>query len=159
MWSFGILTYIMLTTCSPFAGKDKNQTFWNITTVNLDFPYDLFADISPAAVDFIKKLLIFDPRYANIMYFVCGFVVFCFLLSIDVIKHYSCPFLWIFSSPEHKVLKVSFCDGPLSVVHASINNFFKQLLRNHSLDFDKTSQEWSLGGPLPKLFKLFQLVA
>jgi len=23
----------------------------------------------------------------------------------------------IFSSPEHKVLKVSFCDGPLSVVH------------------------------------------
>ena len=24
---------------------------------------------------------------------------------------------WVFSSPEHKVLKVSFCDGPLSVVH------------------------------------------
>ena len=23
----------------------------------------------------------------------------------------------VFSSPEHKVLKVSFCDGPLSVVH------------------------------------------
>ena len=25
--------------------------------------------------------------------------------------------LFLFSSPEHKVLKVSFCDGPLSVVH------------------------------------------
>jgi len=70
MWSFGVLTYVMLTTCSPFAGEDKNQTFCNITTVNLDFPHDLFADISPAAVDFIKKLLIFEPRYANIMYFV-----------------------------------------------------------------------------------------
>ena len=39
-------------------------------------------------------------------------------------------------------------------------NFFKQLLLwNHSLDFDHTSQKWSLGGPLPKLFKPFQLVA
>jgi len=32
-------------------------------------------------------------------------------------------------------------------------------LGNRSLDFDQTSQEWSLGGPLPKLFKPFQLVA
>jgi len=54
-----------------------------------------------------------------------------------------------FSSPEHKVLKVSFCDGPLSVVHCPsvrpcVNNVFKQLLLcNRSLDFDQTSQEWS----------------
>jgi len=33
------------------------------------------------------------------------------------------------------------------------------LLWNRSLDFDQTSQEWSLGGPLPKLLILFQLVA
>ena len=67
----------------------------------------------------------------------------------------------LFSSPEHKVLKVSFCDGPLSVVHRPcVNNFFKQhLLWNHFMDFDQTSQEWSLGGPLSKLFKPFQLVA
>ena len=53
--------------------------------------------------------------------------------------------------------KVSFCDHILSIgtsVHASINNFFKQhLLLNHWLDFDQTSLEWSLVGPLSKLFK------
>ena len=45
-------------------------------------------------------------------------------------------------------------------VRASVNNFFKQhLLWNHLMDFNQTSQEWSLGGPLSKLFKPFQLVA
>jgi len=48
----------------------------------------------------------------------------------------------------------------LASVPACVNNFFKQhLLWNHWLDFDQTSQEWSLGGPLSKLFKPFQLVA
>ena len=59
---------------------------------------------------------------------------------------------------------VSFCDRSMSgvraCVHASVNNFFKQhLLWNRLLDFDQTSQQWSLGGPLSKLFKPFQLVA
>ncbi|KAH3718184.1 hypothetical protein DPMN_060983, partial [Dreissena polymorpha] len=61
MWSLGVLTYVMLTTCSPFAADDKNETFANITNVHLDFPEDLFADISPAAQDFIQKLLIAEP--------------------------------------------------------------------------------------------------
>ena len=84
------------------------------------------------------------------------------------------------------MLKVSFCDGPFSVVHrpsvrAFVINFFKQhLLWNHLLDFDQTSQEYrfskcnfknllvrnykaqsfhiwyiaSSRGPLPKLFTL-----
>ena len=68
--------------------------------------------------------------------------------------------IFFVSSPEHKVLKLSFCNGPLSVVRPCVNNFFKQLLLwNHSLDFDQTLQEWSLGDPLTKLFKPFQLVA
>ena len=35
----------------------------------------------------------------------------------------------IFSSPEHKVLRVSYCDRPMSVVRrlSSVNNFFKHL--------------------------------
>ena len=61
MWSLGVLTYVMLTTCSPFAAEDKNLTFANITTCNLDFPDEMFEEISPAAVDFIKKLLILKP--------------------------------------------------------------------------------------------------
>jgi len=74
-----------------------------------------------------------------------------------------------FSSPDHKVLKVSFCDGPWSVVHRPsvyacvrpwFNNTFKQILfLNRSLDFDQTSQERSLGDPIPKLFKPLQLIA
>jgi len=67
-----------------------------------------------------------------------------------------------FSSPKHKVLRVSYCDRPLSdvVFLVSSVNFFTStsLLWNRSLDFDQTSQEWSLGGPLPKLLKPFQWV-
>ena len=46
-------------------------------------------------------------------------------------------FVVVFSSPQHNVLKVRFCDGPLSVVHhpsvrpsvrACVKNFFKQHL-------------------------------
>ena len=70
MWSLGVLTYVMLTTCSPFAGDDKQETFCNITTVNLEFPDDLFANISDDAVDFIQKLLVAEPR-----------LVFYFLLT------------------------------------------------------------------------------
>jgi len=64
-----------------------------------------------------------------------------------------------FSSPEHKVLKVSFCDGPLSIVSvSSFNTFFKQLLFwNHLMDFYQTSQKRSLSGPLPKLIKPFHV--
>ena len=57
-----------------------------------------------------------------------------------------------------KVLKVSYCDGLMSVVHRpcvrvfvcpSVNNFFKLLLLlNHLANFDKTWQGCSLKGPL-----------
>ena len=41
---------------------------------------------------------------------------------------------FIFSSPEHFVLKVSYCDRPLSIIHAygcpvstfALNNFFSK---------------------------------
>ena len=40
------------------------------------------------------------------------------------------------------------------------STIFKQhLLLNHWLEFDQTSQEWSLVGPLSKLFKWFRSVA
>jgi len=55
---------------------------------------------------------------------------------------------------------VSLCDPSMSVVRASVNIFFKQhLLCNRLLDFDQTSQEWFLCGPLSKLFKSFKLFA
>ncbi|CAL1546399.1 unnamed protein product [Lymnaea stagnalis] len=62
MWSLGVLTYVMLTACSPFAGESQQETFCNITQVKLDFPDDLFADINSLAKDFIEKLLVKKPR-------------------------------------------------------------------------------------------------
>ncbi|XP_061193656.1 serine/threonine-protein kinase 17B-like [Saccostrea echinata] len=62
MWSLGVLTYVMLTAHSPFAGKDNQETFLNISQVNLDFPESLFKDTSPLAQDFITKLLVKDPE-------------------------------------------------------------------------------------------------
>ena len=69
-------------------------------------------------------------------------------------------------------LKVSYCDHSPSVVVVVVvvrmsvrpsvrpSTIFKQhLLLNHWLDFDQTSQEWSLVGSLSKLFKWFRSVA
>ena len=63
----------------------------------------------------------------------------------------------LFSSPEHKVLMVSFCDRPMSGVRRPscvVHNFFKHLLLlNHWANLDETWQGCSLGEALPKLFK------
>lgn len=61
MWSIGVLTYVLLTGHSPFAGDSKQETFCNISHVHLDFPEDLFDGISAQAKDFIRKLLQKDP--------------------------------------------------------------------------------------------------
>ncbi|XP_029015480.1 serine/threonine kinase 17a like [Betta splendens] len=62
MWSIGVLTYVMLTGESPFLGDDKQETFLNISQVNVDYSQDTFEGISPQAVDFIKTLLVKNPR-------------------------------------------------------------------------------------------------
>lgn len=62
MWSIGVLTYVILTGCSPFAGDNKQETFLNISQVNVDFPSELFGDISKGAIDFISKLLVRNPE-------------------------------------------------------------------------------------------------
>uniref|UniRef100_A0A3Q0RW74 Serine/threonine-protein kinase 17A n=1 Tax=Amphilophus citrinellus TaxID=61819 RepID=A0A3Q0RW74_AMPCI len=62
MWSIGVLTYVMLTGESPFLGADKQETFLNISQVNIDYSPDTFEGISSQAVDFIKSLLVKTPR-------------------------------------------------------------------------------------------------
>ncbi|XP_047428365.1 serine/threonine kinase 17a like [Mugil cephalus] len=62
MWSIGVLTYVMLTGESPFLGDDKQETFLNISQVNVDYSEDTFEGISCLAVDFIKSLLVKNPR-------------------------------------------------------------------------------------------------
>ena len=60
--SIGVLTYVVLTGCSPFAGDSKQETFLNISQVNVDFPSELFGHISKGAIDFISRLLVRCPK-------------------------------------------------------------------------------------------------
>lgn len=52
----------MLTGESPFLGDGKQETFLNISQVNVDYSPETFEGISPLAVDFIKSLLVKNPR-------------------------------------------------------------------------------------------------
>ncbi|XP_072260158.1 serine/threonine-protein kinase 17A-like [Pyxicephalus adspersus] len=62
MWSVGVLTYVMLTGVSPFLGDNKQETFLNISQVAIEYPQEEFEGISELAIDFIKSLLIKNPR-------------------------------------------------------------------------------------------------
>ncbi|XP_046893779.1 serine/threonine kinase 17a like [Hypomesus transpacificus] len=62
MWSIGVLTYVMLTGESPFLGDTKQETFLNVSQVNVDYSQDTFEGVSPLAIEFIKSLLIKNPR-------------------------------------------------------------------------------------------------
>ena len=88
--------------------------------------------------------------------------------NAETVTHY------FFSSPEHEVLRVSYCDCAVSIVHYQLlahlsttcsrgafrvtgcpssvvrrQQFFKhQLLLNRWANLDQTWQECSLGGPL-----------
>nr|XP_033786180.1 serine/threonine-protein kinase 17A isoform X1 [Geotrypetes seraphini] len=62
MWSIGVLAYVMLTGTSPFLGDDKQQTFLNISQLNISYSEEDFDTISDSAVDFIKALLVKEPE-------------------------------------------------------------------------------------------------
>ena len=62
IWSIGVLSYVLLTGCSPFGADDKQETFLNITKCLLTFPDELFEGVSPLALDFIKSTLRIKPR-------------------------------------------------------------------------------------------------
>lgn len=57
IWSVGVLAYVLLTGCSPFGGDTKQETFLNISQCDLTFPDELFQDVSPDAIDFIRSAL------------------------------------------------------------------------------------------------------
>lgn len=62
--SLGVTTYVLLTGFSPFGGESDQETFCNISRGEVDLPDELFEDISEDALNFIKALLVKDPRYA-----------------------------------------------------------------------------------------------
>jgi len=66
--SLGVTTYVLLTGFSPFGGETDQETFQNISLGEVDFPEELFEDISVQAKDFVAKLLVLDPRYQSNYY-------------------------------------------------------------------------------------------
>ncbi|XP_011877227.1 PREDICTED: serine/threonine-protein kinase GIN4-like [Vollenhovia emeryi] len=61
MWSLGVTTYVLLTGFSPFGGETDQETFQNISLGEVDYPEELFEDVSAQAKDFVAKLLVLDP--------------------------------------------------------------------------------------------------
>jgi len=53
---------VSLSGLSPFAGDTEHETLANVTSADYDFDADEFQDISPAAKDFIDKLLHKQPK-------------------------------------------------------------------------------------------------
>ncbi|XP_029581455.1 serine/threonine-protein kinase 17A isoform X2 [Salmo trutta] len=56
----GVLAYMMLTGTSPFLGEDKQETFLNISQINIDYTGNELQDLS--AIHFIQSLLIKEPK-------------------------------------------------------------------------------------------------
>ncbi|GLD51489.1 serine/threonine-protein kinase 17B [Lates japonicus] len=62
LWSVGVIAYMLVTGESPFAGDDKQETYLNVSQVNVDYSREAFSRVSELAVDFIRKLLIKAPE-------------------------------------------------------------------------------------------------
>ncbi|XP_022789892.1 trichohyalin-like isoform X1 [Stylophora pistillata] len=61
MWAIGVIAYIMLSGESPFLCESEADTFSRITDARWEFT-DVFDYVSKEAKDFIKRLLLKDPR-------------------------------------------------------------------------------------------------
>lgn len=62
MWSIGVITYLLLCGFPPFYGDSLPQLFEIIMKGQFDFPAPYWTAISSEAKDFIKKLLVVNPK-------------------------------------------------------------------------------------------------
>ncbi|XP_058479215.1 serine/threonine-protein kinase 17A [Solea solea] len=62
MWSVGVLVYVMLTGISPFLGEDKQETFLNISQLNVSYMEEELQHLDRAAVSFMQTLLCKNPQ-------------------------------------------------------------------------------------------------
>ncbi|KAM3849910.1 serine/threonine-protein kinase 17A-like [Diretmus argenteus] len=62
LWSIGVLAYVMLTGISPFLGEDKQETFLNISQLNVSYTEEELQQLDQAALAFIQTLLCKQPQ-------------------------------------------------------------------------------------------------
>lgn len=62
MWSFGCILYILLTGSPPFDHEDDAKAAQETVAGEYDLTLPEFADMSPHAIDLIKRLLCVDQR-------------------------------------------------------------------------------------------------
>ncbi|KAK4426729.1 Calcium-dependent protein kinase [Sesamum alatum] len=62
VWSIGVITYILLSGRRPFWDKTEDGIFREVLRNKPDFQRKPWPGISNAAKDFVKKLLVKDPR-------------------------------------------------------------------------------------------------
>ncbi|NWY44964.1 DAPK3 kinase, partial [Sylvia atricapilla] len=61
-WGVPTLSVLRLSGASPFLGETKQETLTNISAVNYDFDEEYFSNTSELAKDFIRRLLVKDPK-------------------------------------------------------------------------------------------------
>ncbi|NXX76862.1 DAPK3 kinase, partial [Urocolius indicus] len=61
-WGVTTHSHCRLSGASPFLGETKQETLTNISAVNYDFDEEYFSNTSELAKDFIRRLLVKDPK-------------------------------------------------------------------------------------------------
>lgn len=56
-----------LSGASPFLGDTKQETLANVSAVNYEFEEEYFSNTSALAKDFIRRLLVKDPKWVSIV--------------------------------------------------------------------------------------------
>uniref|UniRef100_A0A8C4WM23 non-specific serine/threonine protein kinase n=1 Tax=Gopherus evgoodei TaxID=1825980 RepID=A0A8C4WM23_9SAUR len=61
----GVISYMLLIQESPFVGADNQETFLNISQINVDYSEETLHQFHTWARDFIQKLLVKNPDFFN----------------------------------------------------------------------------------------------
>lgn len=66
--SIGVLAYVMLTGISPFLGENKQETFLNISQLNVSYNEEELQQLDQAALSFIQMLLRKRPQSVHTLF-------------------------------------------------------------------------------------------